>query len=97
MAFTNVQSDSDFVKIHFSRFFFWILEFCNNLQKRCNKPWFARPAHPLQDVHTQSDTVICINTAMEHQNDSVLGRFAKPKQQSILPCLLSFSFISTLE
>ena len=20
-----------------------------------NKPWFARPAHPLQDVHTQSD------------------------------------------
>ena len=62
-----------------------------------NKPWFARPAHPLQDVHTQSDTAICINTAMEHQNDSVSGRFAKPKQQSILPCLLSFSFISTLE
>ena len=33
MPFTNLQSDSDFVKIHFSRFFFWILGFCENFQK----------------------------------------------------------------
>ena len=30
MAFTNVQSESDFVKIHFSPFFFCIMEFCKN-------------------------------------------------------------------
>ena len=44
MAFTNVQSDSDFVKIHFSRFFFYILEFCNNFQERNLLRCRPRPA-----------------------------------------------------
>ena len=51
MAFTNVQSDSDFVKIHFSRFFFWILEFCNNLQKRNLLRCRPRPAVHRCGVH----------------------------------------------
>ena len=33
MPFTNLQSDSDFVKIHFSRFFFGILGICEIFQK----------------------------------------------------------------
>ena len=44
MAFTNVQSESDFVQIHFSRFFFCILEFCNNFQKRNLLRCRPRPA-----------------------------------------------------
>ena len=30
-------------------------------------PWFARPAHPLQNVRTQSNIVIWINTVVGNQ------------------------------